>query len=317
MSAITAYKRANYVRDAVESVLAQTFGGWRLTIFENGPGGGEIEAAVRPYLSDERISFEPSGEELSLAANWTRAIRAGSARYVGLLHDDDRWHRDFLRARVEALESNPECGFAYSEWVVVDERGAETTRAPIRFSEGMLPRRMLAHELGRSNVIGGATMLVRRSAYQAVGSAFDPQWFYCDWEMWARLASRFPAYYLARQDNDFRRHSEANTFATPEDPGRLLAMMDHIERLFASEIEGFRLTRRERAEARSLALLAGASAIHQAGGWKTSAALYRRALREYPPSVLRYASLAMLGKSLLGKRGTAAVAHALRTARAR
>jgi glycosyltransferase involved in cell wall biosynthesis len=315
--AITAYKRATFVCDAIESVLAQSFDRWRLTIFENGPGGGEVERAVEPYLSEPRVAFRPSGRELSLPDNWTRAIRAGSGAYVGLLHDDDRWHQDFLRTRVQALDAHPECGFAFSEWALIDEQGAESFRSPPRFREGVLERTDLAKELVKENTIGGSTLLVRRSAYEAVGDAFDGRWFYCDWEMWARLASRFPAYYLSRHDNDFRRHLQANTFVTREDPDRLLATMDHIERLFEQGVDGFEVSRLDRARARSFALLLGASAIHQSGGWADSAVLYRRAVRQYPPIVLRYPSLSMLAKSLLGGRVSGVVARLLRGARTR
>jgi glycosyltransferase involved in cell wall biosynthesis len=316
--AITAYGRADFVRDAVESVLAQTFDRWKLRICENGPGGGEIEAAVRPYLADERVSFRPSGRELPLAENWTRAIRMGSGRYVALLHDDDRWHRDFLQARFDVLEAHPECGFAFSGWALIDEQGTEKyRRAPLRFPEGVLGRPQLARELAKVNSIIGSTVLVRRSAYESVGFAFDGRWFYCDWEMWARLAARFPAYYLARYDIDFRRHDQANSFVTPEDPERLLATMDHIEQLFEEAVEGFELSRLERARARSFSLLLGANAVHQGSGWTNSVSLYLRALRLYPPTLLRYASLAMIAKSLLGRRGSRVVARALRVVRTR
>ena len=54
--------------------------------------------------------------------------------------------------------------------------------------------------------------------------------------MWARLAARFPVYYLRLQDSDYRRHAQVNTFARREDPDRLVAMVDHLERLFAAEL---------------------------------------------------------------------------------
>jgi glycosyltransferase involved in cell wall biosynthesis len=315
--AVTAYRRADFVRDAIESVLGQSFDGWRLTIFENGPGGGDIEKAVGPYMSDERVSFNPSGRDLSLAENWTRAIGGDSGTYVALLHDDDRWHPGFLQARVDALESHPECGFVFSEWVGIDERGAEYARAPVRFAEGVIERRSLSRALAKANVIGGSTLLVRRTAYEAAGPAFDERWFYCDWEMWARLAARFPAYYLARHDNDFRRHAQANSFVTPEDPDRLLAMMSHIERLFGEHVPGFELSRMERARARSRALIHGAFAVYLGGGWRDAAPLYRRAIREYPPTLFEYTSLSMLGNPLLRTRAARFVARALRASRTR
>jgi hypothetical protein len=236
---------------------------------------------------------------------------------VALLNDDDRWHRDFLRRRVEALNAHPECGFAFAEWVQVDEAGNEVARAPQRFAEGVVSRERLAWWFTRRNIVVPPALIVRRSAYEAVGAEFDGRWHYCDWEMWARLAAHFPAYYLARQDNDFRRHAQANTFVNREDPERLLTMMDHIERLFEDQVEGFELSRLERARTRSSILLWAATSVHQGGGWKASAALHRRAVRQYPPSVLTYASLSMLAKSLLGKRGSRVVARALRVARAR
>ena len=61
-------------------VLAQTYTNWRLVVSENGPGGGEVEAAVRPYTSDPRISFTATGENLGAAANWTRSSRPAARR---------------------------------------------------------------------------------------------------------------------------------------------------------------------------------------------------------------------------------------------
>jgi glycosyltransferase involved in cell wall biosynthesis len=310
--AIPAYRRATYIAEAVESVLGQTFGHWRLTICDNGPGGGEIEQAVRPYLSDPRVSYTPSGHEVSLAENWTRAIHQGTGTYVAILSDDDRWHPDFLGARVGTLAAYPECGFVFSEWVQVDEHGNELQRSPVRFVEGVVSRDVLAHWLTRQNIVGETTVVVRRSAYEAVGAAFDPAWHYTDWEMWARLAARFPAYYLARNDSYWRRHAQAVTFTRREDPKQLLAMVTHVERLFAQELDGFRPGRLQRAQNRSRILLHSAGDVHTAGGWKRSGALYRRALREYPPSLFELTSLRMLAHTLVGRRVSRAVAQAVR-----
>lgn len=314
--AIPAYKRATFIAEAIESVLLQTHDRWKLTVSDNGTGGGEVEQAVQPYLSDPRISHVVTGSELPLAENWTRAVKQGSSPYVALLNDDDRWHPDFLGARVEALEANPECGFAFGEWVQIDDAGTAIDGASSRYEEGVLDRPLLAAWFTRENPVAPSATMVRRSALDAVGSSFDGAWQYCDWEMWARLAARFPAYYLARLDSDFRRHAQAYSYASGEDPDRLLRMLDHIEQLF-DEVEGFRRSRIERAKTRSLVLLHSAIAIHQGGGWPASGALYRRAIREYPPSVLGSRSRSMLARSLLGERGSKAVRGALRRARLR
>jgi len=48
---ILAYGGADFLAQAIESVLAQTLTDWRLTISGNGPGGGDVEHAVQPYLA--------------------------------------------------------------------------------------------------------------------------------------------------------------------------------------------------------------------------------------------------------------------------
>jgi hypothetical protein len=202
----------------------------------------------------------------------------------------------------------------------VDEQGAELERAPARFPEGILTRSELAHLFIRGNPIVPPAILMRRAAVDEVGSFFDDTWQYCDWELWARLGARFPAYYLARHDNDFRRHATSYTFSTRESPEQLLDMLDHLERYFARNVDEFRLAGIERARVRSHVLLRAAADVHVGGGWHASGPTYRRALREYPPTVLTRVSLRMLVRTILGERGTNVVRrlrHAARVGRSK
>jgi glycosyltransferase involved in cell wall biosynthesis len=311
---ITAYRRTTYIREAVESVLAQSFERWQLTISDNGPGGGEIELAVRPYLADPRVSYVPTGRELPLARNWTAALRMGSTPYVAILNDDDRYHPGFLQRRVEALEAHPDCGFAYSEWIGIDDGGAVTTHVPPKFPEGVLPRELMARRFMRQNLVVPPAILVRRSACDAVGAYFDDRWQYCDWDLWARLASRFPAYYFAEPDCDWRRHGEAYTFSERETAEHILSMIESLEALYEREL-GVELSRVERARNRSQVLLHIAGDAHRAGGWRKSGGLYRGALRQYPPAVFDPTSLSLVGHSLLGARGSRAASRLLRVFR--
>lgn len=309
---IPAYRRADFLAEAVESVLAQTHSGWRLTICDNGPGGGPIAEAVQPYLDDPRVTYRSSGHELTLAENWTAAIQ-GTSPYVALLNDDDRWHPQFLEVRVAALEAHPECGFTFSGTTYIDHTGAERGPSALLYEEGVVPREVLARRLIHSNLTVPPTVVVRRAAYEAVGLEFDSAWHYTDWEMWARVAARFPAYHLRAHDNDYRRHPTALTSSARDDPERLLAMMDLIRHRFEQEIPGFHVGPIERRRVRSRALLNAACSVHlAAGGWRRSSPLYLRALREYPPTLFDYESMQMIGRTLLGQRRASSLSRAVR-----
>jgi glycosyltransferase involved in cell wall biosynthesis len=290
--------RATFLPDAIESVLGQSFEAWRLVVSDNGPGGGDVERAVQPYLSDPRVAYMPTGLAVPLAENWTRALNFGTAPYVAVLNDDDRWHPEYLAARVEALEAHPECGFAFSPWTLIDEVGDEIVRSPCRFAEGVVSRQVLAHAFVRENLVVPSAPLVRRRSCEEVGAAFEGNWHYSDWDLYARLAARFSAYYVASHDNEYRRHVSAYTFHARVDPSGIIEMAAAIEARFHREVDGFELTKAERRKARSSMLLSSAADVHQRGGWRPAVSLFLAALRIYPPAALQRQALGMYARSL-------------------
>ena len=182
-----AYRRPHFIGEAIESVLAQTYTNWRLVVSENGPGGGDVEAAVRPYTSDPRIQFSATGENLGAAANWTRVVQAGNAPYFTLIQDDDKWDPDFLARRVAFLERHRSCGFVFSGERKMDQHGREiaverTRSLPVKdvadvLAEGVYAprdfvRTMYRHKLGgiHTPAICSVGVMSRRSALEAVGA---------------------------------------------------------------------------------------------------------------------------------------------------
>src|SRR5215471_276994 len=87
---IPTFGEPRFLVETIESVLRQTFTGWKLTISENGPGSAAVAAAVEPFLSDPRVRYVTTGKNLGGARNSSSLVQGGSARYVALLHDDDR-----------------------------------------------------------------------------------------------------------------------------------------------------------------------------------------------------------------------------------
>jgi hypothetical protein len=215
---------SDYLVEAVESVLAQTLTSWRLVIRENGPGLDRIREALEPYLGDPRVQHVVSGVRTGRGQNWTQLIQAGSAPYVGLLHDDDRWAPGFLERRVEFLEQNLSCGYVFSGYVVIDSSGRPKGRVRPRLASGVHASASVLPRLYADNFVGVTTVLVRRSAYEAVGSTFKEHWN-LDHEMWLRLAAHFDVGCLDQWDADYRHHP-AQTSAARDQLGE-----KHLESL--------------------------------------------------------------------------------------
>jgi glycosyltransferase involved in cell wall biosynthesis len=233
---------APYLRYAIASVERQTLRSWRLHISQDGRPEASVEKLVTG-LSDPRITYSATDRPVGAAHNKTALIRSGEARYLALLDHDDVWEPDFLRRRVEFLEAHAACAFVFSPLTVIDADGDTVERAPALLADGVYDGTAIVSALLESSGIPGGSVVVRRSALREVGDEFCeflPRTY--DYEMWMRLALRFPVGYVNVWDVGWRRH-EANASRTDlrgygEEYERLVS---HLSLLFSRERPELRL----------------------------------------------------------------------------
>ena len=282
---IPAYRRPRYIVEAIESVLAQTVDAWTLTISEDGGGSEAVRDAVRPYLNDPRVTYRATPARVGQSANWNSLIGSGTAPYVALLHDDDRWQPEFLAQRVTFLDEHPECGFVFSRTQEIDSEGRLIRISVHSHPEGVLQPEVLVPQLIRGNVIGHPpSILVRRRAYQALADGFRDV-VYEDYDMWYRLALHFPVGYLDTHDADYRLHAVSVTQEEQDIRERHLLLVDELLSLTEVERPGL-LNRRGRGQPYATMALACALDRLVKGDRAGSARLVGAALRRYPPALV-------------------------------
>lgn len=292
--------RSHYIVEAIESVLAQTYTDWRLIVSEDGPGDGLPEVRKR-VPDDSRIVYGALGRAEGAARHMNALVEAGTAPYVALLHDDDRWDPEFLERRVAFLDAHPDCALVFSACAVIDERGRRIGAAQSRLPYGRIETRTFLPKITRRNLIPTPTVLVRRSAYEAVGG-FEPSFpVIYDYEMWIRIAARFPVGVLGTCDAGWRLHGAQATY----DPAHLRsaeygALLARIDELIPPELVPRRHVRRRNLADRLLfdavnALLRAERrhAVRHVGS----------AVRCYPPCVIDPRVTITLLASLLGRAG--------------
>ncbi len=282
---IPVHGRSRFVCEAIESVLAQSLRRWRLVVSEDGTGTDEVIRAVEPYLGDERVAFVTTGGPVGAARNMTQLLGVGAAPYVALLHDDDRWDPTFLADRVEFLELHPACGFVFSPVTVLDEHGAYVERWRNRVSDGVHEPRDLVPRLLRNNLIPSPSVLTRRSAYEAVGAAFEPRLrrLY-DYEMWLRLALHAPVGFLDVTDAYWRVHGDQSSRSLRDRVDDFKTFLEIADELVREGLPSARLSRGERRRTLSSWLLTNALDAVEQGDRSVARSCLREALETYPLS---------------------------------
>ncbi len=109
---MSSYNRHEYISEAIESVLRQSYANFELIVIRD--GGTELRHIVCKY-DDSRIIFIDRDENRGKAHSLNQAIERARGKYICYLDDDDIYYPHHIKVLVEALESQDECQVAYSD----------------------------------------------------------------------------------------------------------------------------------------------------------------------------------------------------------
>ncbi len=119
---IPTFNRARFLPVAVDSVLAQTFGDFRLLIADNASTDETPEIVAR--YDDPRIDYVRRAENLGITANHNLALRDVTSDYCLIVPDDDVLFPQILERTVAALDANPRAGMVHGRFQILGEDGA-------------------------------------------------------------------------------------------------------------------------------------------------------------------------------------------------
>ena len=112
--AIPCYRQAERAARCLESVRAQSFTDFRVTVLDDEPGSGEYRRLVEA-LGDPRVTYRPNPRRLGGLGNIFQAVRLGGEPYSLAFHEDDLLGRHYLATAVGLLDGHPRCGFVAAE----------------------------------------------------------------------------------------------------------------------------------------------------------------------------------------------------------
>ena len=192
------YNRARFIAESLESVFAQTHPPSQIIVINDG-STDNTRAALEPFMQRiEYLELENRGKASALNLGMPRV----TGDYVWIMDDDDVAVSDALERHLAVLESRPEVGWTYSNFIE-STTDRETARIVPQREKTLpeFPEEEFLVRLMEQCFLIHPTILVRASCYREVGS-FDPDLIRCqDYEMAVRLARRFPCCQDFRSDN--------------------------------------------------------------------------------------------------------------------
>jgi hypothetical protein len=129
---------------------------------------------------------------------------------VHLLHQDDRVLPGFYRRMEQAFTKAPQIGMAFCRSRLVDGEGKPLkTNSRLRWWRGVLPNWL--GTIAKRQRVQTPSAVVPRTTYETLGGYRGDLCQTLDWEMWVRIAARFPVWYDPKPLAVFRRHAESES----------------------------------------------------------------------------------------------------------
>lgn len=207
---IPAFNCTPYLQDALESVLAQDPGAdkMQIEVVDDCSTDGDVESLVM-QIGKGRVGYFRQEVNRGSLRNFETCLNRARGRWVHLLHGDDKVKDGFYLEVQMLFHRFPDAGAAITSHLYMDASGKEYTKIRSA-SDGIADEPGILHNwlsvIAQRNRLQPPAVVVKRSVYEQVGGFFAVH-FGEDWEMWVRIASRFPCVYSPKRLAVYREHT--------------------------------------------------------------------------------------------------------------
>jgi len=223
----TCYNREAYLADCIESVLDGHYQDFELIIVDDQSKDGSLEIARRYAARDGRVKVHLNEVNLGDYPNRNKAASLARGKYIKFLDADDmhgKWAMDIM---VDAMERFPDAGFALFD---------HGPNRPL-FPKLLSPEETFeAFYSGRHDFFHRSplTAIMRRDAFESL-NGFTGARYVGDFEMWHRLAARFPMVMMSAWPVYWRRHEQQESKHNRQDPVIPLTYLQLSETMLSAE----------------------------------------------------------------------------------
>jgi glycosyltransferase involved in cell wall biosynthesis len=174
---MTLYNNARHLREAMDSLLGQTFGDFVLVLLDDA-SSDETESTAREYEGrDPRVRYFRHTSRHAMIATWREVAdiamsECAAASYFAWVSDHDRWHPRWLERMVHELDADPGAVLAYPITRRMTQHGEEIDKGPRLFDTAAFDdlrgrwNHFCRHGVGAGDMVYG---LIRTDALRKAG----------------------------------------------------------------------------------------------------------------------------------------------------
>lgn len=187
------YNGARYLKESIDSILAQTFEDFELIVCDDYSQDNSMSILEEYKKLDNRIIVLQNEKNYGLAYSLNKCIDHAKGEYIARMDDDDISLPNRFEKQVAYLDNNPEIAFVCSGRAYFDDNGV--------WGERIERIELTKANVFKYNPISHPTVMIRKSALQEVGGYTSSELTRrCeDYDLWCKL---YKAGYKAGRINE-------------------------------------------------------------------------------------------------------------------
>jgi len=199
---MAAYNSANFIGEAIESILKQSYSSFELVIVNDG-STDHTDNIIQRYLHDKRIRYYKNNSNMGLVYTRNKLLGLASAEYIAIMDSDDIAHHDRLLKQYNYLLKNPSVGLVGSWVQPIDQKGQLTGMPWCSYDS---PDRVSCSLLFQ-NFFANSSVLMRKAFIPKGGyrEGYPPAE---DYDLWSRMLTKTQGYNLPEVLVYYRIHNE-------------------------------------------------------------------------------------------------------------
>ena len=185
---MSVYNGERYLREAIDSILNQTFTDFEFIIIND--GSTERTRPILESYSDHRIRLFHQ-ENMGLTKSLNKGISLAKGEYIARQDADDINLADRLETQLKYFDADPSLTLCASRFRIIDENGHLIGRIRPTVSDKLLGWHVLSWHLLFGNQICHASVMIKKEALIELGGYAACTKRAQDYELWTRMSLRY------------------------------------------------------------------------------------------------------------------------------
>jgi glycosyltransferase involved in cell wall biosynthesis len=180
------YNGEEYLREAIDSVINQTYKNWEIIFWDN--QSTDKSAEIFKAYKDKRLKYYCPPTHINILYKARNcALKKVNGDFIAFLDVDDWWSPDKLEKQIPLFEDS-KVGLVYGNlWWVFEKKNRKKV-----LKKKFLPTGMILSELLNENVIGSPTYVIRKKSLESLEYFFNDHFHIIgDYDLYVRLAAKW------------------------------------------------------------------------------------------------------------------------------